>query len=127
MAGQKQPCEAIHCGSHTGSTPPLIPLANPLTLLKRRDRGCVDDGWGRLRCPGSRHSHLALSECPHQIINAYFWTALTSNLTFTPKKRAISSISASIPSFNSGASCSNGSTITTRCFFSRLLFQVPTV
>src|SRR5436305_8470120 len=31
MAGQKQPCVAIPCGSHTRSTPPLIPLANPPT------------------------------------------------------------------------------------------------
>ena len=28
-------------------------LAYPVT--PRRDRGCVDEVWGRLRCPGAYH------------------------------------------------------------------------
>jgi len=72
--------------------------------------------WGRLRCPGPRHSHLALLQWPLALswCRTVIHRILTSILTFTPRKRAISSISDSSPSSISGASHSKGSTITTK-------------
>lgn len=49
------------------------------------------------------------------------------NLAGTSRKRPVSATSVSSPSITSAIRGSNGSTFTTSWFFSRLLFQIPTI